>query len=200
MRQRPVEMLKLGMARKSISKETEKQVLLKSRRRCCLCYWHDGVVDVQKGQIAHLDQNNQNAQESNLVFLCFDHHDEYDGKTRIAKGLTESEVKAWRDELYADIEHKFGSRTTVNALGLKLEEGNNLFYELEDDAEFQQWKIDAAQWETETEALIEKGLPQADLSLFRSAPPPSATRWEARFNREHNSMLSALTRRVGCVD
>ena len=79
------------MARKRISTETEKQVLLKSRRRCCLCFWLDGVDEVQKGQIAHLDQNNQNPQVGNLVFLCLEHHDEYDGTTRIAKGLTEAE-------------------------------------------------------------------------------------------------------------
>ena len=95
--------------RKRTPAETEKQILLKSRRRCCLCFWLDGTNVVQKGQIAHLDQNNQNAQEENLVFLCFNHHDEYDGTTRIAKGLQESEVRTWRDELYKQMEHEFGS-------------------------------------------------------------------------------------------
>ena len=36
--------------------------------------------------------------------MCFDHHDEYDGTTRIAKGLTEAEVKTWRYELYKEME------------------------------------------------------------------------------------------------
>ena len=52
----------------------------------------------------HIDQTRQNAQEGNLFFLCFDHHDEYDGTTRIAKGLTEAEVKTWRYELYKEME------------------------------------------------------------------------------------------------
>ncbi len=58
---------------------------------------------------AHIDQTHQNAQEGNLFFLCFDHHDEYDGTTRIADGLTEDEVKTWRYELYKEMEHRFGS-------------------------------------------------------------------------------------------
>ena len=106
------------MARKRVSKETEKQILLKSRRRCCLCFWLDGEDAVQKGQIAHLDQSNKNAQEDNLVFLCFDHHDEDDGQTRIAKGLTEAEVKTWRDELYKEMEHKLGSRRQSRRVAL----------------------------------------------------------------------------------
>jgi hypothetical protein len=67
---------------------------------------------VQKGQIAHIDGNNEHAQEDNLAFLCFDHHDELDGTTRLAKGLKENEVKHWRDELYREMEYRF--RTVKN--------------------------------------------------------------------------------------
>ena len=75
------------MARKPIPDETQNAVLLKSRRRCCLCFWLEGTDEVRKGQIAHLDQNNENSDEDNLVFLCLDHHDEYDGKTSTTKGF-----------------------------------------------------------------------------------------------------------------
>lgn len=95
------------MARKPIPEETQNAILLKSRRRCCLCFWLEGEDEVQKGQIAHLDGKPENNAEDNLAFLCFDHHDEYDGTTRLAKGLRESEVRHWRDELYREMEYRF---------------------------------------------------------------------------------------------
>jgi len=95
------------MTRKPISDEVQNSVLLKSRRRCCLCFWLEGIDDVAKGQIAHLDQNNENADEQNLVFLCHNHHDEYDSRTSTSKGLREGEVRKWRDELYREMEYRF---------------------------------------------------------------------------------------------
>jgi hypothetical protein len=59
------------------------------------------MTEVKSGQIAHLDQNNTNTKFENLVFLCLEHHNQYDGKTRQSKGLTKGEVKRFRDELYA---------------------------------------------------------------------------------------------------
>jgi hypothetical protein len=67
----------------------------------------DGIDDVKRGQIAHLDRNNENSSESNLVFLCLEHHDEYDGKTSVSKALREDEVRHWRDELYREMEYRF---------------------------------------------------------------------------------------------
>lgn len=55
------------MARKSIPDATQANVLLKSRRRCCLCFWLKGEDEVKKGQLAHLDGDNENAAEDNLV-------------------------------------------------------------------------------------------------------------------------------------
>jgi len=95
------------MARKTIPQDTQTRILTKSRRRCCLCFWLDGRDEVQKGQIAHLDGDNENASEENLVFLCFDHHDDLDGTTRLAKGLQPDEVRQWRDELYKEMEYRF---------------------------------------------------------------------------------------------
>lgn len=97
----------IEMSRPSIPEEIQKTVLLKSRRRCCLCFWLQGRDEVLKGQFAHLDHDSSNNAEENLAFLCFDHHDEYDGKTRLAKGLRESEVRHWRDELYREIAYRF---------------------------------------------------------------------------------------------
>lgn len=97
------------MARKAIPEATQKAILTRSRRRCCLCFWLQGRDEVQKGQIAHLDQDSENADEENLAFLCFDHHDEYDGVPRLAKGLREDEVRHWREELYREMAYRFRS-------------------------------------------------------------------------------------------
>ncbi|TWT29799.1 hypothetical protein KOR42_54970 [Thalassoglobus neptunius] len=84
-------------------------MLLKSRRRCCLCFWLNGIDDVVKGQIAHLDQDSSNSSFENLAFLCFEHHDEYDSRPNVSKGLQQPEVTQWRDELYKEMEYRFRS-------------------------------------------------------------------------------------------
>lgn len=96
-------------SRKKTPADVEKQVLLQSRRRCCLCFWLEGIDEVVKGQIAHLDNDPSNSKFENLVFLCFNHHNEYDGKTSVSKGLKLSEVAEWRDELYKEMEDRFRS-------------------------------------------------------------------------------------------
>jgi|JI10StandDraft_1071094.scaffolds.fasta_scaffold38193_4 hypothetical protein len=104
------------MARKAIPDATQADILLKSRRRCCLCFWLDGEDGVKKGQLAHLDGDNENPAEDNLAFLCLEHHDEYDTIPRLSKGLREREVRKWRDELYKEMEYRF--RTTQHTLSL----------------------------------------------------------------------------------
>src|SRR6266566_4771377 len=89
------------MARKPVSQDTAAEVGIRSRRRCAICFGLYHKTEVKEGQIAHLDRNNTNAKFDNLVFLCFEHHHQYDSKSRQAKGLTKKEVKHFRDELYA---------------------------------------------------------------------------------------------------
>jgi hypothetical protein len=86
--------------RTHISSETEAAVLVASRRRCCLCVFLDDDDRVHKGQLAHLNRNPADARFANLVWLCFNHHDEYDGITSQAKGLTAREIRIYRDKLY----------------------------------------------------------------------------------------------------
>ena len=74
-----------------------------------MCFWLDGVDDVVKGQIAHLDQDASNNKLGNLAFLCFNHHDEYDSTPNVSKGLQQQEVTQWRDELYKEMEYRFRS-------------------------------------------------------------------------------------------
>jgi hypothetical protein len=88
------------MARKAIPKAIQVSILFKSRRRCCLCFGLRGEDVVKKGQLAHLDGDNENFAEDNLAFLCLEHHDEYDSTPGLSKGLREQEVRRWRDELH----------------------------------------------------------------------------------------------------
>ncbi|MEV0761703.1 hypothetical protein [Nocardia sp. NPDC050435] len=69
---------------------------------------------------------------ADLVFLCFDHHDEFDSTTRQSKNLTRKEIEKYRDELMAELDRRWSSGAldrsdiatppftiTINAVGGK---------------------------------------------------------------------------------
>lgn len=91
------------MARTGVPSRIEAVVLLKSARRCALCFYLMGDLTEKLGQIAHLDHNPSNNDPDNLAFLCMEHHSLYDTKTRQHKNYTIYEAKAARAELYAAI-------------------------------------------------------------------------------------------------
>lgn len=95
------------MARQPISQETQTRVLLKCRRRCCICYGLSRDTGIKAGQIAHLDGNSANNEPDNLCFLCLVHHDEYDSTTSQRKNLTTREVREFLKELTADLGSAF---------------------------------------------------------------------------------------------
>ena len=86
-------------ARAPIPPEVIADVLVASRRRCCICYAISNDVGEKKGQVAHIDRNASNNARENLVFLCFDHHDQYDSRTSQSKGLTVEEITQYRAQL-----------------------------------------------------------------------------------------------------
>jgi hypothetical protein len=86
--------------RKKTSDKAQVEILIKSRRRCCLCFGLNRDLEIKQGQIAHIDGDSQNNNNENLVFLCLDHHDQLDSKTSQSKGLKPEEVKQYRNELY----------------------------------------------------------------------------------------------------
>jgi hypothetical protein len=86
--------------RRKIPKEIEKKVLIRSRRKCCLCVHLDGDISVKPVQIAHIDHDRNNNKLDNLVVLCLNHHDEYDSKRSQSKNYTQTEIKHYRDKLY----------------------------------------------------------------------------------------------------
>lgn len=91
------------MSRVPISTETQELVLTKSARRCALCFGFEGSLRRKPGQLAHIDRDHSNSTESNLAFLCLEHHDEYDTKRSQSKGITERELRHYRDRLHEAI-------------------------------------------------------------------------------------------------
>ena len=89
------------MSRPKIPPSTETDLLVRSRRRCALCFGLDHDLGIKKGQIAHIDHDPKNNDFDNLVWLCLDHHDQYDSRTSQSKGLTQHEVRHYRDDLYS---------------------------------------------------------------------------------------------------
>lgn len=119
---------KIKMARKTVSKENEMEVLTQSRRRCSICFGLDKDFNVKKGQIAHIDHNNENADFENLAFLCLLHHDEYDSKTSQSKGFKSEELKLYRKRLYEFVMNwKSYSHTSESNLYPDINLGNNKF-------------------------------------------------------------------------
>lgn len=106
--------------RKTTSVNAETNVLVRSRRRCCFCFGLQGDITEKYGQIAHVDGNPGNPCEDNLAFLCFDHHSEFDSRSRQSKGLTVAELKHHRSRLYEALENGLhisdGGVASVNIL------------------------------------------------------------------------------------
>ena len=89
--------------RRKIPIDTETEILIRSRRRCALCYGLKGDFNEKIGQIAHIDKNRTNDSLDNLAWLCFEHHSLYDSSTSQHKNYQPTEVKRYRDNLYAAI-------------------------------------------------------------------------------------------------
>ena len=95
------------MRRQPIPKQIETNILVSSRRRCCICFGLNRDVELKSGQIAHLDKRSNNSVENNLAFLCLVHHDEYDSSTSQRKGLTMGEVLRFKQELITALGSSF---------------------------------------------------------------------------------------------
>jgi hypothetical protein len=102
--------------RPKVPQRCETDVLIKSGRRCALCFGLEGDGRIKQGQIAHLDRNRENNQEDNLAFLCLIHHDQYDTKTSQSKGITQPEVKKYREKLYQSIENELLPKSSEKTL------------------------------------------------------------------------------------
>ena len=89
--------------RKQLKPSVQSELLVATRRRCCLCVYLKYDNSQKRVQIAHIDHDCSNSSESNLVPLCLDHHDEYDSSTRLSKGITAQELKAYKQKLLDEV-------------------------------------------------------------------------------------------------
>lgn len=110
--------------RKHLPQESETTVLLLSKRRCCLCFFLDEIKKQRKGQIAHLNHNSSDPRFENLVYLCLEHHSEYDGTTSQSKNYTADEIRKYRNRLYEnnDPDGKWRAQTDTPEIEKKLAE------------------------------------------------------------------------------
>ena len=103
----------MATKRKPIPKATATNILVCSRRRCCLCFGLNGDYKVKRGQIAHLDRDSTNAAEDNLAFLCLEHHDAYDSGPGQTRGFTPDEAKHYKSLLYAENDKKYDNKDSL---------------------------------------------------------------------------------------
>lgn len=68
---------------------------------------------MKDGQIAHVDHDSSNAAIDNLVYLCLEHHKEYDAKSYQAKAVTEEEVRRARADLLKEFDGAFPLQVSI---------------------------------------------------------------------------------------
>lgn len=96
-----------------IPNEVEADVLIKSKRRCCLCYGIKNDLEEKAGQIAHLDNDCSNNKFDNLAYMCLEHHNKYDSKTSQSKNYTIKETKYYRGKLYSYFTNLYSSKYSM---------------------------------------------------------------------------------------
>jgi hypothetical protein len=123
------------MVRKRIPGDIEERVLVMCRRRCCVCFGLNRDISIKTGQIAHLDQRGDNNDPDNLAFMCFEHHDQYDGRTSQSKGLTEREVRQFRQELHETIDRAWRQPIVISDTKVAVRHGVSGRYICEGESE-----------------------------------------------------------------
>jgi hypothetical protein len=109
------------MVRKGVPEEVQIEILTACRRRCAVGFNRD--TNIKQGQIAHWDHNAANPSPDNLVFLCLDHHDEFDCRTSQSKGLTSDELRHFREELVATIGQAWRQPIRFGGVAVQPEDG-----------------------------------------------------------------------------
>jgi hypothetical protein len=87
----------------------------------------DRDLSTKAGQIAHVDRNSGNNNLDNLVYLCLEHHDEYDRPASQSKRFQPTEIRAFRDYLVATLKvAQIADPVTVLTKCLKLTRSQEL--------------------------------------------------------------------------
>ncbi|EGQ8062094.1 hypothetical protein KB973_004707 [Vibrio parahaemolyticus] len=116
--------------RKKPSDPDVAQLLVATRRRCCLCYFLENDERRKKVQIAHINQKRSDSDVSNLVPLCLDHHDEYDSKTRQSKNITVHELKMYKEMLIKKLSSEEPQKEAVYVVEQRVPDmSSSIFYD-----------------------------------------------------------------------
>src|SRR5882757_3343357 len=94
----------MAKPRANFMAEVQARVLLACKRRCAFCLGLDGDASSKDGQLAHIDRNKSNNSESNAAWLCFKHHNDYDGRPSQGKRLTKGDFLRYRRALFNRVE------------------------------------------------------------------------------------------------
>lgn len=86
--------------RSPVSSEVERDIVIQSKRRCCLCFGLHGDDNEKQGQLAHIDRDFSNSEESNLAYLCLEHHNEYDSIPSQTRRFKSDELRYYKTRLY----------------------------------------------------------------------------------------------------
>jgi hypothetical protein len=134
---------KMKSHRIAVPQKVQLEVLSLSARRCALCFGIDGDFTEKAGQIAHLDQNRQNNDASNLAFLCLRHHDEFDSTRSQSKGYLMTEVVRYRSDLHSAVHARLRQAEITDSLAelleaqaLRLQEALDRFDSLSQSSDF----------------------------------------------------------------
>lgn len=115
------------MGRQRVAADTEAKVLMMSKRWCALCYGLKNLREEKRGQIAHINKDSSDSRFENLVFLCIDHHDQYDSTTSQSKNYTQAEVRRYRDQIYAYNSNQQYSNSEIEVLRKYIRTYSGLF-------------------------------------------------------------------------
>ncbi len=92
----------MSETRVSVPEKLQAQLKFNCRNRCAICAIMNGDFNEKHGQIAHIDHNHSNSFDyNNLVWLCLEHHDQYDSKTSQSKNYRPDEIRMYKNQLEA---------------------------------------------------------------------------------------------------
>lgn len=95
------------MARNPIPKNTKYKIMYDSQYSCVVCQ--------QRGShIHHIDQNNSNNEEKNLVFLCTLHHDEAHTSHQLSQNLSQVALYDAKDKWLTEVKKQREISSTLS--------------------------------------------------------------------------------------
>ncbi len=94
------------MSRAKLTTSVVERAIVKSKRRCALCFGLETDLTTKEVQIAHVNRDSSDNSFDNLATLCLHHHNQYDTVPRQTKAILPKELKNYRNKLYDVLEKR----------------------------------------------------------------------------------------------